>query len=58
MVLYKIYVFYSDMKFKMAATAGLSLTLDPMVKMRTIQGTFLLSLVPIGPVVSEKKLEM
>jgi hypothetical protein len=25
---------------------------------RTIQGTFLLSLVPIGPVVSEKKLEM
>ena len=33
MVLYKIYVFYSDMKFKMAATAGLSLTLDPMGKM-------------------------
>ena len=32
-VLYKIYVFYSDMKFKMAATAGLSLTLDPMGKM-------------------------
>jgi hypothetical protein len=29
----KIYVFYSDMKFKMAATAGLSLTLDPMGKM-------------------------
>ena len=28
MVLYKIYVFCSDMKFKMAATAGLSLTLD------------------------------
>jgi hypothetical protein len=26
-------VFYSDMKFKMAATAGLSLTLDPMGKM-------------------------
>ena len=26
MVLYKLYVFYSDMKFKMAATAGLSLT--------------------------------
>ena len=25
--------FYSDMKFKMAATAGLSLTLDPMGKM-------------------------
>ena len=33
MVLYKFYVFYSDMKFKMAATAGLSLTLDPMGKM-------------------------
>ena len=32
MVLYKIYVFYSDMKFKMAATAGLSLTLDPIWK--------------------------
>jgi hypothetical protein len=27
------YVFYSDMKFKMAATAGLSLTLDPIGKM-------------------------
>jgi hypothetical protein len=27
------YVFFSDMKFKMAATAGLSLTLDPMRKM-------------------------
>ena len=33
MVLYKLYVFYSDIKFKMAATAGLSLTLDPMGKM-------------------------
>ena len=33
MVLYKIYVFSSDMKFKMAATAGLSLRLDPMGKM-------------------------
>jgi hypothetical protein len=33
MVLYKLYVFYYDMKFKMAATAGLSLTLDPMGKM-------------------------
>jgi hypothetical protein len=31
MVLYKLYVFCSDMKFKMAATAGLSLTLDPAV---------------------------
>ena len=33
MVPYKLYVFCSDMKFKMAATAGLSLTLDPMEKM-------------------------
>jgi hypothetical protein len=33
MVLYKLYVFCSDMKCKMAATAGLSLTLDPMGKM-------------------------
>ena len=33
MALYKLYVFYSSMKYKMAATAGLSLTLDPMGKM-------------------------
>jgi hypothetical protein len=33
MVLYKLCVFCSDMKFKMAATAGLSLTLDPMGEM-------------------------
>jgi hypothetical protein len=33
MVLYKLQVFCSDMKFKMAATEGLSLTLDPMGKM-------------------------
>ena len=33
MVLDKPYVFCSDMKFKMVATAGLSLTLDPMGKM-------------------------
>ena len=32
MVLYNLNVFCSDMKFKMAATAGLSLTLDPMEK--------------------------
>jgi hypothetical protein len=32
-VLYKLYVFYSDIKFKMAATAELSLTLDTMGKM-------------------------
>jgi hypothetical protein len=33
MVLYKLYVFCYDMKFKMVATAGLSLTLDLMGKM-------------------------
>ena len=33
MVLYNLEVFCSDMKFKMAATAGPSLTLDPMGKM-------------------------
>jgi hypothetical protein len=33
MVLYKLEVFCSGMKFKMAATAGLSLTLNPMGKM-------------------------
>jgi hypothetical protein len=32
MVLYNLKVFCSDMKFKMAATAGLSLTLDAMGK--------------------------
>jgi hypothetical protein len=36
MVLYKLNVFCSDKKFKMAATAGLSLTLDPMGKMLII----------------------
>jgi hypothetical protein len=30
---YKLYVFCSDKKFKMAATAGLRLTLDPKGKM-------------------------
>jgi hypothetical protein len=33
MVLYNLQVFCSDMKLKMAATAGISLTLDPMGKM-------------------------
>ena len=44
MVLYKLYAFCSDMKFKMAATAGLSLTLDPMGRM--FQNTS--SLKPLG----------
>jgi hypothetical protein len=33
MVLYNLKIFCSDMKFKMTATAGLRLTLDPMGKM-------------------------
>ena len=33
MVLYKLKVFWSDMKFKKAATTGLSLTLEPKGKM-------------------------
>ena len=33
MILYNVNVFCSDMKFKMAATTGLSLTLDPKGKM-------------------------
>ena len=33
MVLYSLNVFYSDMKFKMSVTAGLSLTLVPLGKM-------------------------
>jgi hypothetical protein len=33
MVIYKLYVFCSVMKFKMAAKGGLNLTLDPMGKM-------------------------
>ena len=44
MVLYKLYVFCSDIKFNMAAMAGLSLKLDPMVKM--FQNTS--SLKPLG----------
>ena len=44
MVLYKLSFFCSDMKFKMAATAGLSLTLDPMGNM--FQNAY--SLKPLG----------
>ena len=44
MVLYKLYVFCFDIKFKMAATAGLSLLLDPMGKMFQIAS----SLKPLG----------
>jgi hypothetical protein len=37
MALYKLYVFCSGMKFKMVATAGLSLTLNPMGKMFLVE---------------------
>jgi hypothetical protein len=46
MVLYKLYVFCSNMKFKMAATAGLSLTLNPMGKKFPEKKTF--EYFPIG----------
>jgi hypothetical protein len=52
---YKLYVFYSDMKFKMAATAGLSLTLDPNGKMFQNASSLKYSLALIIFVVSEKK---
>ena len=46
MVLYKLHVFCSDMKFKMAATEGLSVRLDhPMGNMFHVQ---LLALKPLG----------
>jgi hypothetical protein len=58
----QIYVFCSDMKFKMAATAGLNLTLDTMGKMfqnasslKPLGQLFLGSLVSIVQVVSEKE---
>ena len=44
MVVYKIYDFCSDIKWKMAATAGLNITLDPMGKVS--QNTS--SLKPLG----------
>ena len=40
MVLYKIYVFCSDMKFKMAAKAGLSLALNPMAYGKNVSKRF------------------
>jgi hypothetical protein len=46
MVLYKLEVFCSDMNFKMAATAGLNLTLDRMGKVSQNAS----SLKPLGQV--------
>jgi hypothetical protein len=42
----------------LAAIFNIRLERKTVTLQKTIQGTFLLSLVPIGPVVSEKKLEM
>jgi hypothetical protein len=42
----------------LAAMLNTRLERKTLTLQRTIHGTFLLSLVPIGPVVSEKKLEM
>jgi hypothetical protein len=49
MVLYKVTVFRSSQIFNMAARAN---NMAEISKIFSIQGTFLLSLVPIGPVVS------
>jgi hypothetical protein len=46
MALYKLQVFSSDVKFKMAATAGHSLTLDPTCMGKMFQNTS--SLKPLG----------
>ena len=54
MVLYKLYVFCSDMKFKMAATAGLSLTLDPMGKMFQNASSLKPNIGPYGKNVSKR----
>jgi hypothetical protein len=52
----KFLFFYADRKFKMAATAGHRLTLDPMGKCsNAFFSSFLGSLVSIIQVVSEKK---
>jgi hypothetical protein len=40
MVLYRLYVFGFDMKFKMAATVGLSLTLDPTLYGKNVSKRF------------------
>jgi hypothetical protein len=63
MVLYNLKVFCSDMKFKMAATAGLSLTLDPMgIKnsnlVKDIPMIILYSLGSVSSLVSEKIFEI
>jgi hypothetical protein len=52
----KIFEISANQSILLALAAMLNIRLER--KTETIQGTFLLRLVPIGPVVSEKKLEM
>jgi hypothetical protein len=55
----KIFEISANQSILLALAAMLNIRLErKTVTVGTIQGTFLLSLVPIGPVVSEKKLEM
>jgi hypothetical protein len=56
----KIFEISANQSILLALAAMLNIRLERKTETlsRTIQGTFLLSLVPIGPVVSEKKLEM
>jgi hypothetical protein len=56
----KIFEISANQSILLAQAAMLNILLEQKIDtlQRTIQGTFLLSLVPIGPVVSEKKLEM
>jgi hypothetical protein len=54
----KIFEISANQSILLALAAMLNIRLERKTLYRTIQGTFLLSLVPIGPVVSEKKLEM
>jgi hypothetical protein len=56
----KIFEISANQSILLALAAMLNIRLERKTEslQRTIQGTILLSLVPIGPVVSEKKLEM
>jgi hypothetical protein len=54
----KIFEISANQSILLALAAILNIRLERKTLQRTIQETFLLSLVPIGPVVSEKKLEM
>jgi hypothetical protein len=56
----RIFEISANQSILLALAAMLNTQLERKIQtlQRTIQGTFLLSLIPIGPVVSEKKLEM